>query len=56
MAIFLMTEAFRQFMRHGVIVLEAQCMHHNVAAVGLYKKLSFQQVGFGTVFRKGGTF
>ncbi len=53
MAVFLMSEACRQFIRHGAVLVEAQCMHHNVAAVGLYRKLGFQQVGQGSVFRKG---
>ena len=29
-------------------------MQHNVAALGMYRKLNFQQIGQGSVFRKPG--
>jgi len=52
LAIFLLSEAFRQFVRAGITTVEAQAMQHNVAALGMYRKLSFQQIGEGSVFRK----
>lgn len=51
-AVFLMSEAFRQFLRQGVVLVEAQCMCHNAAAIGLYEKLGFQKVNQGSVFRR----
>jgi ribosomal protein S18 acetylase RimI-like enzyme len=35
-------------------VVEAQTMHRNAAACGLYQKLGFTQVDQGLVFRKNG--
>ncbi len=52
LAIFLLSEAFRQFIRQGITLVEAQATQRNVAAVGTYRKLGFQQVGQGSVFRK----
>ena len=52
LAIFLLSEAFRQFARQGITTVEAQAMQHNVAALGMYRKLNFQQIGQGSVFRK----
>lgn len=52
LAAFLLTEVLRQFARQGVAIVEAQAMQHNVAAVGLYRKLGFRQVDAGIVFRK----
>ena len=54
LAVFLISEAFRQFVRQGVMLVETQTMEHNTAAIGLYEKLGFQQVGQGSVFRKEG--
>jgi ribosomal protein S18 acetylase RimI-like enzyme len=54
LAVFLLSEAFRQFVRQGITTVEAQAMQHNVAALGLYGKLNFQQTGQGSVFRKPG--
>jgi len=51
-ASFLLSEALRQFLRQGISVVEAQAMQHNSAALGLYRKLNFRQVGEGCVFRK----
>jgi GNAT superfamily N-acetyltransferase len=51
-AVFLLIEAFRQFARQGAQTIEIQAMQHNLAALGLYRKLGFQQVGQGSVFRK----
>lgn len=52
LAIFLLSEAFRQFIRQGIMLVEVQVIQHNAAAVGMYHKLGFQQVGQGSVFRK----
>jgi ribosomal protein S18 acetylase RimI-like enzyme len=52
LAVFLLSEAFRQFARQGITTIEAQAMQHNVAALGMYRKLNFQQIGQGSVFRK----
>jgi ribosomal protein S18 acetylase RimI-like enzyme len=52
MAMFLLSEAFRQFMRDGTHEVEVQAMQHNLAAHSLYRKMGFQQFGQGSVFRK----
>jgi GNAT superfamily N-acetyltransferase len=52
MAVFLLCEAFRQFARQGAETIEIQAMQHNLAALGLYRKLGFRQCGQGSVFRK----
>jgi len=53
LAIFLLSEAFRQFVRQGILLVEAQVMQQNAAALGVYRKIGFRQVGHGSVFRKG---
>ena len=52
LAVFLLSEAFRQFLREGVVKVEVQAMQHNLAALGLYGKLGFRQIGHGSVLRK----
>ncbi len=52
LAVFLLSEAFRQFGRQGITVVEAQTMQHNAHALGMYRKLGFEQVGQGIVYRK----
>jgi ribosomal protein S18 acetylase RimI-like enzyme len=52
LAIFLLSEAFRQFIREGTRVVEVQAMQHNLAAQALYRKMGFQQFSQGSVFRK----
>jgi len=52
LAIFLLSEAFRQFVREGTREVEVQSMQHNLAAQALYRKLGFQQLSQGSVFRK----
>jgi ribosomal protein S18 acetylase RimI-like enzyme len=49
---FLLGEAFKQLQSQGVSIVEAQAMEQNTAAIGLLKKLHFQQVDQGVVFRK----
>ncbi len=51
-AVFLLSEAFRQFIREGIDTVETQTMQHNRSALGLYHKLGFHQIGQGSVFRK----
>jgi GNAT superfamily N-acetyltransferase len=52
LAVFLLSEAFRQFVGQGILLVEAQVMQHNAAALGVYAKLGFQPAGYGSVFRK----
>lgn len=52
LAIFLLSEAFRQFIREGTREVEVQAMQHNLAAQALYRKMGFQQFGQGSVLRK----
>lgn len=54
LATFLVGEAARSFIREGVELIEVQTMCHNAAALGLYKKLGFESVGEGIVYRKDG--
>jgi ribosomal protein S18 acetylase RimI-like enzyme len=48
----LLSEAFRRLAQQGFRLIEVQTMVHNVAALALYKKLGFQQIDQGTVYRK----
>jgi len=52
LATHLVGEALRQLHSHGVTLIEVQAMQHFSAAIGLYKKLGFQEVDQGVVFRK----
>jgi len=52
LAVFLLTEAFRQFNRENTREVEVQAMQHNLAAQALYRKMGFKQFGQGSVFRK----
>jgi GNAT superfamily N-acetyltransferase len=49
---FLLSEAFRQFGRQGLISIEAQASHGNAAYLALLSKLQMEAVGEGIVFRK----
>lgn len=49
---FLLGEMFHQLGRQGVSHVEVQTMQHNAAGVGLYRKLGFQEIDQGIVFRK----
>ncbi len=49
---FLLTEMFHQLSRQGVVKVEVQTMRNNVAAVSLYRRLRFEEVDQGIVFRK----
>jgi len=52
LAIFLLSEAFRQFIREGSREVEVQAMQHNLAAQALYRKMGFEQFDQGSVLRK----
>jgi GNAT superfamily N-acetyltransferase len=52
LAVYLISEACRQFLRQGVTLVEAQTLQENRPALGLFQKLGFPQVGGGIVFRK----
>lgn len=52
LAVFLLSEACRQFQREGVARVEAQVMQDNLAAMGLFDKLGFRQTDQGGVYRK----
>jgi len=49
---FLVGEAMQQLRGMGIALVETQTMIHNTAALGLYRKLGFQVVDQGAVFRK----
>jgi GNAT superfamily N-acetyltransferase len=53
-AVFLLSEAFRQFQRQGIMTVETQTPETNVPAVNMYQKMKFEQVGGGGIFRKEG--
>ncbi|HUT12841.1 MAG TPA: GNAT family N-acetyltransferase [Thermoguttaceae bacterium] len=52
LAVFLLSEAFRQFIRQGIHLVEVQTTQHNAAALGLFRQFGFQETGRGSVFRK----
>lgn len=52
LAQFLLGEAFRQLAAEGIALVETQAMLGDAPAVGMLKKLGFQQVDEGVVFRK----
>ncbi len=54
LSVFLLSEAFRHFVREGIMVVETQAMQHNTAAIGAYEKVGFRPAGYGSVFRKDG--
>ena len=52
LAVFLLTEAFRQFLRDGIAVVETQALQSDAAALGLFAKLRLKQVAQGSLWRK----
>ena len=52
LAIFLLSEAFRQFMRQGITHVDMLVRQSHAAASELFRKLGFQQVDQGSVWRK----
>jgi ribosomal protein S18 acetylase RimI-like enzyme len=54
LAINLLGDMLRQAAEQGIGLIEVQTMQSNAAAVAMYRKLGFQQVDSGVVFRKDG--
>jgi ribosomal protein S18 acetylase RimI-like enzyme len=52
LATFLLNEAFRQFLRQGIMRVAVQTAEANAAALGLFQKLGLQRTGQGGVWRK----
>jgi ribosomal protein S18 acetylase RimI-like enzyme len=52
LAIFLMSEALRQFNRQGITRVETQAAETNTAALDVFRKLGFQETGRGGRWRK----
>lgn len=52
LATFLLNEAFRQFLRQGIMHVETQAGENNPAAIGLFQKLGLQETARGGVWRK----
>ncbi len=52
LAVFLLSEVFRQFLRQGITHVEVQTRQTDAAALGMFQKLGFQQMEQGGVWRK----
>jgi GNAT superfamily N-acetyltransferase len=52
LATYMLTEAFARLHNRGIVMVEAQTMQNNTAALSLYKKLGFTKVDEGVVYRK----
>jgi ribosomal protein S18 acetylase RimI-like enzyme len=52
LATFLLGEALRQVQQHGFTTAEAQVLENNEPAGQMLKRLGFQEVGRGAVYRK----
>jgi ribosomal protein S18 acetylase RimI-like enzyme len=52
LALFLLSEAFRQSLRQGITHVEALARHSDAAALEMFQKLGFQVVEEGGVWRK----
>jgi len=52
LAVFLLSEAFRQFLRQGIARVEAQVRQTDLAAREMFQKLGFRQVEQGGVWQK----
>jgi ribosomal protein S18 acetylase RimI-like enzyme len=52
LAVFLLSEAFRQFLRQGIMHVEIQARQSNAVACEMFRKLGFQEVEQGGVWRK----
>jgi ribosomal protein S18 acetylase RimI-like enzyme len=52
-AVFLLSEAFRQFTRQGIMQVEFQAQQSNAAMLGLAAKFGFVQLDQGGVWKKG---
>ena len=49
---FLLSEAFERLRNRGIMLVEAQTMQANAPALALYKKLGFEQLDEGIIYRK----
>ena len=56
LATFLLTEAFRQFIRDGTHEVEVQAMQHNLSAQALYRKMGFAAIRPGKRLPQGVNF
>ena len=52
LAMFLLSEAFRQFLRQGITHVDVQLRPDDVAPLMMFQKFGFQQVGEGGVWKK----
>jgi GNAT superfamily N-acetyltransferase len=52
LAVFLLSEAFRQFLRQGIVHVDMLVQQSNAGALELFRKLGFQQFEQGGVWRK----
>lgn len=52
LATFLLAEAFHNFVRQGITIVESQAATRNAPTLALYKKLGFEPFDQGTLFRK----
>jgi ribosomal protein S18 acetylase RimI-like enzyme len=52
LAVFLLSEVFRQFLRQGIVYVDVQARQTDLVAVGMLGKLGFQQVEQGGLLRK----
>jgi ribosomal protein S18 acetylase RimI-like enzyme len=53
LAFFLLSEAFRQFIRQGIACVDTQLRASNTSATGIIKRLGFKEVNGGGVWKKG---
>lgn len=51
-ATFLLSEAFRHFIRQNTMIVSAQFFEHHEAAMNLCRKLGFQMISRGVLFKK----
>ncbi len=52
LGLFLLSEAFQQFMRQGIVHVEVQTPQSNTVAIELFRRLGFQLAEQGGVWRK----
>ena len=52
LAVFLLSEAFRQFLRQGIMHVEVQARQSNTPALEMFRKLGFEPTEQGGVWRK----
>ncbi len=52
LATFLLSEAFRQFLRQGIVHVEVQTGDSDTPALGAFRKVGFQQIAQGGLWKK----